>query len=115
MTKYKVVGIISFFYGFVLLLILTVYAFNIMPRLFSLYSEVNTNYKPNLIGAYSVIFILLLMAMISLFLGVKGFRNKEEKYFKFGIIFLVAPFFLTGILVAILSMSVIAPLYNLTY
>ena len=67
-------------------------------------------------NAAVVILLILVMGLVNLFLSAKGLgKTKEkEKYFKYGIISVIASFLLTGILIGILNFSILLPIYSLT-
>lgn len=115
MNKYKIVGIINILFGIPQLLISSLPLF-IVPKLSSLYTDFNVKSQQNFISGYIVAILIFAMAMINLFLGVKGFTKskKKEKYFKYGIISASVTFFLTGILVLVMVSTVILPIYSLT-
>jgi hypothetical protein len=116
MIKYKIVGIIDLFFGISQLLISIIFPLSIFPKLSQIYADFNVNSQLNLTSGYIVVLLIFIIAITNILLGVKGFTmsKEKEKYFKYGIISAVATFFLTGILVAILSFGVMSPIYNLT-
>lgn len=116
MIKYKIVGIIDLLLGIPQLLISIVFPLSVFPKLGQVYSDINVNSQLNLTSGYVAVTLILIMAILNLFIGVKGFTEskEKEKYFKYGIISAVATLFLTGILTSIMISSIISPLYNLT-
>ena len=86
-----------------------------IPSLSDLYKDFDT--RPNLMGAYINIAVLLAISCINLFFGTKLWSSSvenKEKYFKYGIVFAFTTFFLRGIFLAFTMSSIISPIYNLT-
>jgi len=116
MTKYKVVGVLDFLLGIPILLLSVSFSIFVIPKLSQLYLEFNTNNSGNIIFSYIIVLFLLIIAVANIFLGIKGFSNtsKKEIYFKYGLIMAVVTFILSGLLVGLMTLSVILPIYNLT-
>lgn len=114
MTKYNIVGIINIFLGIPQLLMAVIFPLSVFPKHVSLYSDFYLNATPDFTSGYVAASIMLLIAITNLFLGAKGFTEKKEKnkYFKLGIVSAITTFFVTGILVVILNISIIPPLYT---
>lgn len=116
MNKYKIVGIIDLLLGVPQLLMAIIFPLSVFPKLSQVYADFNVSSQPNFTSGYVMVVLLLIISVVNLFLGIKGFikSKQNEKYFKYGIISAVISFFLTGILGEILTTSVILPIYNLT-
>lgn len=115
MAKYKIVGVVNFFFGFFEVVYPLIVILFTIPRLTELYSEFQTK-GPNLIPIYIILSIVILIGIGNFFLGVKLFSISEnkDKYFKYAIILIVINFLLGGIFTQIVSLSVLMPIYNLT-
>lgn len=115
-NKYKIVGIINLFFGVTNFAVSVFFPLSVFPKLSRVYSDVNVSSQPNLTSGYIVVILFLIIAITNLFLGVKGFTGtkEKEKYFKYGIISAIATFFMTGILVAILNLTTVSQIYDLT-
>lgn len=113
MAKYKIVGVINFFFGFFEVIYPLIGILFTIPRLTELYSEFQTK-GPNLLPTYMILYIVILMGIGNFFLGFKLFSKSEnkDKYFKYAIILIVASFLLGGLFTQITSLSVLIPIYN---
>lgn len=116
MNKYKIIGIVNLLFGASQFLISIIFPLFLFPNLIQTYTDLNVNSEFNLTGGYIVVLLILIIAITSLVIGVKGLTvsKEKEKYLKYGVISAVATFFLTGVLVAILNFSVTSQIYNLT-
>lgn len=116
MTKYKIVGILNFLLGIPLLLTSLIFAIFTIPRLSQLYKDMNVNISGNITRSYILVLIVLTFAITNLFLGIKGFSNTKKKdiYYKYGFIAVVITFLLSGFIVAIMTLSAIYTIYNVT-
>src|SRR3989344_4359158 len=115
MTKYKLVGILNFFFGFPILLLALSFFF-VIPKLTPLYSEFGANTSGNISTSYLSVVVLLAISAVNIFFGIKGFSNTQNKdaYFNYSLITAIVTFLLSGTIVGLMVISVIFPLYNLT-
>ncbi|MCR4264012.1 MAG: hypothetical protein NUV98_04835 [Candidatus Roizmanbacteria bacterium] len=115
--KYKLIGGVNLFIGFVYVLFAALLHFFVYPQLSSIYEQMNPaqntyqNYQVLYVGAMTVI------GLINFYFGIKLFQknNKsKDKFYTYGIIAFVVSIILSSFLVAFTISSSLMPLYSLT-
>ncbi|HSX39665.1 MAG TPA: hypothetical protein VLI92_03700 [Candidatus Saccharimonadales bacterium] len=109
--KYRVVGILNIFFGFIGFILQITVLFFVYPKLSSMYSSYNvqvpvvTKYFPYLISVFLIFFVF------TMFIGVKLVRtSNNEKLLKIGIASLGVVLFFSVSYFVLSSMSVVFPL-----
>lgn len=111
MNKYKILAITHSLVGALQILYTYYFLLVLYPKLMSVYQDFGaalpvTNHLPVLIS--------FTLAAINLFLAYKvGLSNHKEKYFLFGIFYLVISLVLTATLFGLLSIGTLLPMFNL--
>ena len=115
MTKYKIIGITNLFFGLAQLIVSSSFLVFTLPKLNDLYAQFQV-VRPNAWIPYAIGIVVIVAGLINIYLGIKNFQKhkEQEKYFKFGLISAIITFALSGILVSLLTLSVVLPMYNLT-
>lgn len=117
LTKYKVIGILDILIGLMLVVYPLVVVLFILPKLSALYWEVGVNVFSNMFITQILSAVVLILGAASLCIGFKLLSSSgasKEKYFTYGIIFLILALVLGSFLIALSTISTILPIYDLT-
>ncbi|MBI2049635.1 hypothetical protein HYT32_01895 [Candidatus Roizmanbacteria bacterium] len=86
--RYKVVGLSNLIFG----ALLSIYAFSmlfvVVPRLSSLYTELNIDVGSSVTGTNIRMVFILIFGLLGILLGAKLLSKPSKIYFKIGVIFL---------------------------
>jgi hypothetical protein len=114
----KLIGIINIFLGVLYIASPLVYQLVnqifVLPRINQMYADFNINAKPSYTLSYIILGIMVIMGVVSLFLGLSVLKNKDNKYLKYGITMAIIFFVLYGILIGVANLPIIFSIYNLT-
>lgn len=112
----RIIGGVCILFGFVQAYVSLSHVFITMPKLMKLYSDLAVDLPKNLSTSYIYAFSLLLVGIIGVIIGLGNFgfifKDKSAQLFKYGIVFLVFSFVLSGFLSAIMVSSIVTPLYS---
>lgn len=108
------VALVNSFFGIALTLLGFLFAFVTAPKLQSLYSSLNTDVQVN---PYPTIVALIVLGIVNLVVALANFnlifKEKNELFFKLGLILVVITFVLSGLLVGFLATSALNPIYSI--
>ena len=112
--KYKVVGLMNLSFGIVQAAFPVVVYYAVIPRLYTMYAEMNSiPPKYDLINAGLV--FLLIYGLVNVFVGLMLILGKGnlDKLLKIGVILFVANFIFGGLISGLLMIGIIAPIYSI--
>ena len=115
MDKYKVVGILNFFFGFIQVVFPLLTLVLVIPKLSALYTELDV--EVSLVPAFLSSGLCLLVGGTNLFIGARLFskeKKSRQKYFTIGLILAIGSFAFAGILTYLNALSAVMPIYSLT-
>lgn len=112
LIKYKIVAIFNFIFAAMQIFVSLLNIFFVMPKLSSLYEEVNIK-QPSF--SYLLLLVPFAFGFTNLFFGIKLLGKSREKYFRYAAIFAILTFLLGGTLSSVFSTFFIPlSVYNLT-
>lgn len=114
-TWYKVVGILNIVIALFPLIFGGSLLLYVVPQLASLYETLEI--QSSIIVSYIAPVVMVCLAGLNLFLGVKLLRNStlnKSKYLKFGLGAIFLTFFITCFLIAVTVATIVLPIYKLS-
>jgi len=110
----KFLGVLDVCVGVLLILASVFENFWLLPKLSALLKESDMNLSINLAISYGSSILLMVLGLISIYIGYKSFSNKKEKFLKWAIGVLVINFLLGIPLYYISMLSIVNTTYQLT-
>ena len=113
MSKYKIIGAFNGLLGLAQIVYFLVGVFVTIPKVMQIFSDVGIA-EPKLLSAYLGYSLMFLVGLFNLYVAKKLLSKlgNGDIYLKFGVILLVLSLVFSGLIVQVVTLTLIGPLYD---